>query len=169
MSDYVTASDLVDRFDIRDVQELVLDDNSDPDIVDVNTDGKVATCLDDAEGEVVAALRRGGRYDSDELAGLTGTDQSYFKRIICEIGMLHLLRRRPSFRPQMLEAYEKLRSGHLAALQDGNSIITSSPGDFEAGLVDVDGPTISEWNEANMWRDRANYFPIRIQRTGRNV
>jgi len=168
MPEYVSASDLVARFDERDIQELVLDDNSDASVVDVSTNSRVETCLLDAEGEVVSALRRGGRYDADELAALTGSGQSYLKRIICEIGMLHLLRRRPMFRPEMLEAYEKVREGSLKAIQNGDSVISSAPEDTEAGLVHVDGPSVSEFNQANLWRDRSNYFPKRIERSGRN-
>jgi phage gp36-like protein len=168
LSVYASPVDLIDRFDERDVQELVLDDESESSLVDIRTNLRVKANLDDAEGEVVAALRRGGRYSATELAGLSGTDQSYLKRIICEIAMLHLLRRRPTFRPQMLEAYEKVREYHLKTLQSGDSIITSAPEDLEAGLIGVDGPSVSEWNQSNLWRDRTNYFPKRIERFGRN-
>lgn len=168
MAEYVSASDLILRFDERDIQQLVVDDLSDPSVVDVTSNTRVDAALDDAEGEVIAALRKAGRYNADELAALTGTDLAYLQRIICEIAMVHLLRRRPNMKPEVLEAYEKIRKNNIKDLQDGASIITADePADEAASLASVDGPTITEWNNMNLWRDRSNYFPARMERQGR--
>jgi hypothetical protein len=83
--------------------------------------------------------------------------------------MLHLLRRRPTFRPALLEAYEKIRTQHIKELQNGSSIITADePAEEEASLAGVDGPTTTEWKRMNIWRDRIKIFPARIQAEGRN-
>lgn len=167
---YASASDLSARFDERDIQQLVVDDStSDYTVVDVTDNIRVDIALEDAEGEVVAALRKGGRYDAAALAALTGSDLAYLKRIICELTMLHLLRRRPDTNPDRLDSYEKLRLRHLRDLQNGNSILTDDESnDLPAGRPSTDGPTITEWNQQNLWRDRAKYFPQRIERQGRN-
>lgn len=162
MPTYVATSDLTARFDVRDIQQLVLDDASDSTVVDVSDNPIVETALDDAEGEVISALRKGGRYNAARLAALTGADLSYLKRIVCDIAMVHLLRRRPTFNPEVLETQDKARKGYLKDLQDGSSVITGDePAAIEAGAISNEGPTLGEWNNLNLWRDRANYFPGR--------
>jgi uncharacterized protein YqeY len=54
MPTYAAADDLVKRFDERDIQQLVVDDSSDSTTVDVSSNARVETALDDAEGEVIA-------------------------------------------------------------------------------------------------------------------
>lgn len=159
---YVTATDLIDTFDERDIQQLVVDDNSDGSAVDVTDNPRVDKALCAAEGEVIAALRKGGRYEAAQLAALAGSDLEYFKRIICEIAMVHLFRRRATTNPDVLKFYEDIRKGHIKDLQDGNSVITADePAATNAGEVSSEGPSIAEWNNLNLWRDRAHYFPSR--------
>jgi phage gp36-like protein len=76
MPTYAAADDLIKRFDERDIQQLVVDDSSDSTTVDVSSNARVETALDDAEGEVIAALRKGGRYEAAQLAALTGTSRT---------------------------------------------------------------------------------------------
>jgi hypothetical protein len=148
MPTYAAADDLIKRFDERDIQQLVVDDNSDSTTVDVSSNARVETALDDAEGEVIAALRKGGRYEAAQLAALTGTDLEYLKRATTN--------------PDVLKFYEDIRKGHIKDLQDGNSVITGDePAAAGAGAVNNEGPSIAEWNERNLWRDRAKYFPSR--------
>lgn len=161
----VTGSDLSDRFDERDIRELVVDDGSNANVVDISTNSRITVALDDARGEVVAALRKSGRYTDADLEALGGVNASYLKRIVCEIAFLHLLRRRPNFSPQALEAYEKARAGYLKDLQDGNSILSDSDDSITSGRASTDGPSLGEWNTYNMAVDRARgargYFPPR--------
>jgi phage gp36-like protein len=162
MPTYCSASDLLARFDERDIQQLVIDDSSDSTTVDVTDNPRVDIALDDAEGEVISALRKGGRYEATQLAALTGVDLAYLKRIICEIAMVHLLRRRPTFASETLKFYEDIRKGHIKDLQDGNSVITDDePLSAESGRVSNDGPSLAEWDQLNLWRDRTKYFPPR--------
>ncbi len=162
MADYVTPSDLIARFDERDVQQCVVDDSSDWKTVVVSSHPYVETALDDAEGEVVAALRKAGKYDAAALAALTGVDAKRLKRIICEIAMVHLLRRRSTFNPDSLKFYEDIRKGHIKDLQDGNSVLTADePAAIEAGLVSNEGPTTAQWQDLNLWRDETRYVPRR--------
>lgn len=158
----VSGTELAIRFDIRDIRELVLDDGTDPDLVDVSTNTTLSTIIDDARGEVAAALRRGGRYDDAAIEALSDEKAAYVKRIICEIAMLHLLRRRPMFNPNQLEAYEKIRAGHLKDIQAGNSILDDAEAKQKAGHGAIHGPTTVEWQSLNMARDVArSYFPNR--------
>jgi|688.fasta_scaffold183078_5 phage gp36-like protein len=159
---YVTAADLILFFDERDIQQLVIDDSSDSTTVDVTDNARVDRALSAAEGEVIAALRKGGRYEAEQLAALAGTDLDYLKRIICEIAMVHLFRRRVTVNPDVLKFYEDIRKGHIKDLQDGNSVITGDePAAAEAGAISNEGPTLVEWDGLNLWRERTGYFPAR--------
>jgi hypothetical protein len=76
--------------------------------------------------------------------------------------MVHLLRRRPTFASETLKFYEDIRKGHIKDLQDGNSVITGDePAAAKAGAISNDGPTLAEWDQLNLWRDRTKYFPPR--------
>lgn len=168
----VSNDELSTRFDIRDIQELVLDDNSDADLVDVSTNAIVTAMINDARGEVVAALRRSGRYNDADLEALDNENAAYLTRIVCEIAYLHLLRRRPRFSPGMLEAYEKIRSGHLKDLQEGNSILKPDDATENAGRASMHAPSTGQWNTVNMAVDYARrggrgYFPERRPFNGR--
>lgn len=161
---YVTPTDLVNRFDRRDIEQFCVDDQSSGELVDLDTNPKLAALLSDAEGEVIATLRKAGKYDAIKLASLTGTDLDYLKRIICEIAMVHLVRRRTSFSPEAMKAWETIRQDHIKDLQDGSSILTADePAVVAAGRIDNDGPTVAQWDELKLWRDQRNYFPLRRQ------
>jgi len=161
-STYVSHADLIARFDPRDIKGLVVDDSSDPNLVDLATNHQIGIALSDAEGEVIAALRKAGKYDVERLAALTGVDLDYLKRIICEIAMVHLFRRRPSFAPEAMKVYEDIRRGTIKDLQDGHSVLSANePADTNAGRVNNEGPSVAQWYDLNLWRDRSNYFPQR--------
>jgi len=61
-----------------------------------------------------------------------------------------------------LKVNEDIRRMHIKDLQDGCSILTGDePPVINAGIVNNEGPSVPEWHNLNLWRDRANYFPQR--------
>lgn len=164
-----TAADLIDRFDIRDIRELTVDDGSEASGVNVATDPKIRKAIESAEGEVRSALARGGRYTTLEINALTGVDLEFYKTIVCEFAMLRLLRRRPRFDAEALKSQETLRENYLKQLTSGDAILGGVQEDIEAGRASVDGPTISELNNQNFWRTRSSYFPAPVMPRGRNT
>lgn len=168
---FVTGSDLLARADRRDIAELAVDTDSPVDDVAIATSPNVLVALEDAEGEVIANLQAGGRYTVAQLQLLEGSALSFLKRMICEIAVLHLYRRRPSWKPEILDAYEKLSQMYLRRISKGDAIFggDESADRLEASRASVDGPTLSEINDLNYIADRSGYFRKRILPNGRNV
>ena len=158
---YATAAQLLERYDARDIGDLVSDDDTPVPRPDLLTDGKVAAALNDASGAIDSALMVGGLYSAADLAGLTGNSQYRLICICCEIAMARLFSRRPL---RWQEAYAKaleLAEGHLDKLRCGQNTF-GLPAQIAAGLPSIDGPTTLEYQALNLVRDRTkNYFPGR--------
>jgi len=164
----ITGADLVARKDARTIADLVSDSGSAVSESAVPNHPKVIVALEDAEGEVVGNLAAFGRYTVDALAALTGSAQSFLKRVIAEIAMINLIVRRPDLSAEDLERHEKIRSQWLERLQQGNMILANEDTDNSAARVSVDGATLGETASLNMVRDRSRYFPTRVYPNGRN-
>lgn len=165
---FVTGEDLIARVDQREIAELAVDSESPVDSVAVSTHANVLLALEDAEGEVIANLQAGGRYTVAQLQALTGSSLSFLKRMICEIAMIHLYRRRPSWKPELLEAYEKIAEMYLKRLSKGEAIFGGDPERLEASRPSFDGPTLSDYKNLNLITDRSGYFRNRVLPNGRN-
>jgi hypothetical protein len=169
---FVTGNDLLARADRRDIAELAVDTDSPVDDVAISTSPNVIVALEDAEGEVIANLQAGGRYSVAQLSALEGTSLSFLKRMICELAMRHLYRRRPSWKPELLDAYEKLTAMYLKRLSKGDAIFGGDD-DIqdrqEAGRPSTDGPTLTDISQLNFITDRSGYFRKRVLPNGRNI
>jgi hypothetical protein len=113
-------------------------------------------------------LKAFGRYTIESLSLLTGSAQSFLKRVIAEIAMINLIVRRPDLSSEDLERHEKIRSQWLERLQQGNMILADENTDDSASRVSIDGATLGETANLNMVRDRSRYFPTRVYPNGRN-
>lgn len=166
---FVTGDDLFARCDRREIAELASDDSAPVDDVALATNPNVLIALEDAEGEVIANLQAGGRYSAASLQLLSGSALKFLQRIICEIAMLHLYRRRPSWKPELLEAYKKLAELYLEKLSSGEAIFGGDPERLDASKPDFDGPTLTDHLNLNLISDRSGYFRPRVLPNGRNV
>jgi hypothetical protein len=164
----ITGSDLTARKDARTIADLVSDSGSPISESAVANHPKVLIALEDAEGEVVGNLAAFGRYTVEALSELTGSAQSFLKRVIAEIAMINLIVRRPDLSSEDLERHEKIRTQWLDRLQQGNMILANEDTDNSAARVSVDGATLGETANLNMVRDRSRYFPNRVYPQGRN-
>jgi hypothetical protein len=164
----INGSDLTARKDARTIADLVSDSGSPVAESAVANHPKVLIALEDAEGEVVGNLQAFGRYTIDSLSLLTGSAQSFLKRVIAEIAMINLIVRRPDLSSEDLERHEKIRSQWLERLQQGNMILADENTDDSASRPSIDGATLGETANLNMVRDRSRYFPSRVYPNGRN-
>lgn len=164
----ITGTDLTARKDARTIADLISDSGSPVAETAVPNHPKVIVALEDAEGEVVGNLQAFGRYTIASLSLLTGSAQSFLKRVIAEIAMINLIVRRPDLSSEDLERHEKIRSQWLERLQQGNMILADENTDDSASRVSIDGATLGETAELNMVRDRSRYFPTRVYPNGRN-
>lgn len=158
---YADGSDLLDRFDARLIGDLVSDDNTQVAVADVPTNTVVLAALDDASGDIDAALLTARRYAAADLSGLTGNAQKHLKRITCEIAMAYLRRRRVDFDPESAKAFMELAEGHLERLRKGINVFGLDD-QMDAGLPTVSGPSAVDFQNLNLMRDRVqNYYPAR--------
>lgn len=165
----ITGSDLTARKDARTIADLISDSGSPVAESAVPNHPKVIVALEDAEGEVVGNLQAFGRYTIASLSLLTGSAQSFLKRVIAEIAMINLIVRRPDLSSEDLERHERIRSQWLERLQQGNMILADENTDDSASRVSIDGATLGETADLNMVRDRSRYFPTRVYPNGRNT
>lgn len=161
MATFVTPADLTARKDARMVARLASDSGTPISSGAIATDPVIATILDAAEGDVLAALRYGGRYSDDDLAALTGSALAFLKTIIVEVATVMLLRRRPDVSPASIEAQEKIRDMYLKDLKTGKAVLGG--GDDEslaASRTSVDGTSESSLDKRNAVVERMpRYFP----------
>lgn len=158
---YADAADLVARYDAREIGKLVSDDNHEVSLIDLASDPLVTAALDDASGDIEAALLVAKRYSVAELTSLTGNSLAKLKRLTCDIAMAYLMGRRPGRDPETLKAFEERAQGHLKLLRHGENVFNLAD-QQEAGLPDTGGPSTVDYDNLNLMRDRTkHYYPAR--------
>jgi phage gp36-like protein len=169
MATYVSGSDLRERYDVRAISQLVSDTSSPIPVSSIDANTNVATALNDAEGEVLAALLAGGRYSTDDLDLLTGTALAYLQRIICDIAMLYLIQRRPKLDTALFERLTQIYETHLKRLQDGKAIFGGNSATEAAARPSVDGVSYNDLVKINSIAVRKpRFFPRPELPIGRN-
>jgi phage gp36-like protein len=158
---YAQYSDLIARFDQREVDALISDTDEDELGIDAPNNPKLQAALGDASGDVEAALMRGGRYSISDLQSLTGNSLNLLARMTADIAMQYLLERRPGQDPDRIEHQRDIARRHLKRLASGEDIfnLQALP---EAGQVHTNGPTIDTFINLHLIRDRTrHYYPHR--------
>ena len=159
---YATISNLLDRYDAREIGDLVSDDNNRRESIDLADDPILTALLADASGQVESALVVANRYSAAELAGLTGHSAAHLVRVVCDIAMSLIACRRPGrLKTEAREAIAATAEKHLERLRKGENIFNLTD-QANAGSVSIGGPTTVEFFNLNLIRDRTrNYYPGR--------
>ena len=162
MATYATAAQLLERYDARDIGDLVSDTGDQASPIDLLSHPLMTTVLEDASGAVEAALLVGNRYTTDQLEDLTGNSASYLERLVCDIAMSYLLARRPGFDPDRMKSQYEMSEMHLERMRAGENVLNLVD-QKDAGNPSIDGPTLIRFQyHLNMVRDRVlNYYPRR--------
>lgn len=166
---YATGEDLIDRYDVDLVGDLASDDRETLDREDVPTHPHVLTALEDASGEVDTALLAGGRYTTDQLAGMTGTSASYLKAIVCGLAMAALHERRPeAVEEARIERLTKRATEAIRAIRRGDNVFGLQE-QIEATRLDLNGPSALQLRDRNGLAERMSgrFFPEAAQRLPR--
>ena len=163
---YAAASDLVKRFDERDIADLASDDGTP--VADLATDAKVTAALSSASGRINSAVMVADLYQAADLSGLSGDDAEFLKDITCALAMGFLLRRRSSRYQEIYAAVVKQAEEQLELLRSGKNLFNVAEVK-SAGQPSVDGPTAAEYALQNGISDRTrNYYPARATRLPTN-
>jgi phage gp36-like protein len=159
-----TGDDLVKRYDIDLIGDLATDERETLDRDDVPTHPRVIAALEDADGEIEAALLAGGRYTIADLNGLSGNALSHYKRISCSIAMAFLFEARPGMRPEVAEAIAKQSREHVQALRRGENVF-GIPAVTSSGILEYATVSVSTIENRNTLPDRMpRFFPGANQR-----
>lgn len=158
---YATTAQLLERYDYRDIADLVSDTGSPVAQGSLATNGNVIAALNDASGEVETALLQGGRYSTDDLAGLTGNSLFHLVRMTSDVAIALLFARRPLYAFEKYKEARELAEKHLDRLRQGEAVFNLT--DMQKSSVpSVDGPTTVEYQNLNLVRDRVhNHYPRR--------
>lgn len=157
---YASGSDLTTRYDIDLIGDLATDGREELDRSAVANHPTVLAVLEDASGEIEAALLAGGRYTVSQLGSITGNTLNHLKRITCAVAISLLLERRPSERYQELaQAYAKTARAHLQELMAGKNVFGLTE-QIEAGAIDTQTITVEDVSALNSLPTRmSRYFP----------
>lgn len=144
---YATAAQMLERFDARMLGDLVDDTGSQVSSGDLLSDDNLAAALDDASGEIDAAIRASDRYTETELSSLSQTNK-HLVRLTCVLALRNLVNRRPHM-VRLDDKHEKMIERAEQSLEDlrsGKNILDINTHD-DAGNPDIDGPTTLELNQ----------------------
>ena len=123
----------------------------------IGTNVKLLSIIAAAEGRVESACTVANIYTPEILAALTGNSLALLQEIVSNLAMVALLKRRPGRYAELLEqakAYEE----YLDQLRQGERVFGGSVDNREAGLPDIDGPTITTYERLNLIPDRTQHF-----------
>jgi phage gp36-like protein len=164
---FADGNDLVSRFDIRLIGDLVTDAGVTLPSAEVPTHPNLLTALEDASGEIVVNLQAGQRYNESQLLALTGYSLSHLKRVCCDIAMALLIKRRPILDENRAGEIAKQAREHLRNLADGKNIF-GIPEVLESGNLDLAEPSTVDITNLNLIPERMRrYFPDTFQRMPR--
>lgn len=160
---YATYDDLTAFSDEGTVKDLLSDDGNyagDP-----RTDTKLLAIMQAASGQVEAACGVSNLYTPLDLTALTGNTLYLLKLLVCSLGMVSLVRRRPEkYGSEYWQAIRKEAEDYLDRLRRGERLFDDS-NKRAAGLPSVDGPSAIDYQNLNLLPSRTrNFFPSVAQR-----
>lgn len=159
---YASVQNLIARYDARTVGQLVSDNNIAVPPIELAWNSVAQAALDDASGEIEAALLRGERYSAADLAALTGNSAKHLIRICCDIAFWNLWDRRPWQRQDPGRDDARKRSqDHLDRLAKGENVFNIAAV-LDAGLPESTGPSAVELSNLNLiaYRARGHFYPV---------
>lgn len=157
---YAEPADLILRVRPETIADLVSDGPVRVTEDELETNANLLAALDDASGEMDAALRVGNRYSAAALAALTDNSLALRKRICCDLAWALLLRRNGS--PTEAEASSKKAESMLEALRKGVNIFDLED-NADAGLPESAGPSVQQIINANGIRERTPHYYANTQ------
>lgn len=159
---FATPAQIVQRFDVRMLGDLVGDDGLRIGPSELLVHPNLQTALDDAAGEMLAALLQGKRYTAADLAALTGDSQKYLIRLNCEIALGLLWERRGYFDDDRRDEWMDRSRKALNRLRTGE-IIFDVDGVKGAALPNVSTPSRVTIENLNLTVDEARrgFYPAR--------
>lgn len=163
MASLATPAEMLKRFDARMLGDLVSDADVRVDGPELLTNANLQAAIDDAWGEIIAALKRANRYTAADLTALTGESKQFLIRLNCKLALRNLhQRRRWDADDEIREVATSEADRMLKQLTSGERVL-----DIEdvkqAGVPTIAEQTVSSVQRANLVVDRARqgFYPSR--------
>lgn len=162
-SPYCSATQFLNRYDVRTVAECLSDTDTPLDVSAVPTDTKLAALLKGSSGKLEAAALLGGKYTPADLASLTGNMSEWIADIVADLTAPKVLGRRFMEFPEYAERLKEA-NGVLQALSEGR-LIFGLQEVIDAGLIDDEVESASTVEARRMITFQASrYFGTRANR-----
>lgn len=157
MAAYAVIADVLERYDARQAAVLLSDTGTALTPVELAASTVLATLILDASGTVETALLQGNRYKPAQLETLTGNSLAYLKRLVCELTILYLIRRRPQGEWDS-KPYDWVNA-ELKKLQDGVNLFNLEDlSAANASLPMLSTPSLVAVETNGLIRNRTKHF-----------
>lgn len=120
---YVTGDEFAQRFDVRQVGDLVRDDGVQESPGSLPTNPILLECIADAAGEITCSLYVGNRYTVAQLQNLNDDAKSFLRRLNADMALVLLKRRRGKFNPEKDGALSDACDRKIKGLRDGTYML----------------------------------------------
>lgn len=169
MSQYALNSDFVTRYDMRPVADLLSDTGSPVAPSQVLTNTVLTTILQDASADVDAALFRGNRYTPAQLTDLSATSATLLTRLVCDMAMLYLKRRRGKFNAEADGKWAEAIEAKLESIRNGeNYLMLAEQTEAIASTEQLDQPKLVRTQPMkSVFNMTRNYFPWQVTQGNR--
>lgn len=163
MTAFATPADMLVRYDVRTLGDLCSDGRGRIQEAELASNSILTALLNEATGQVKAAVLRGDRYKVEDLDALTGESKAYLSGLTCRIAFWLLWQRKPyTDEQQRLEA-KKGSDESLELLQNGSHVFEIDTA-IDAGVPYVE--TVTRTDISNNWalvadQCRPRFFPAR--------
>jgi phage gp36-like protein len=158
---YATSDDLIARFDATYIADLASDTGEPLPIDQLSGSSKIDVALEDASGQIDAALSVARQYEVADLLLLTGSPLGLLKRLVCQLAMVFLMeRRQENLGSERLQDLKKTVEKYLDALRQGDRIF-GIDANMDASLPELDGPTTTNYDDMNLMATTRvrNFYP----------
>jgi len=158
----VTPAIMTYFYDETIVADLVSDTGDQ--VEDLDSNAKLLKLIASAEGRVESACTVANIYTPTTLAALEGNSLALLQEVVCALAMVSLLRRRPGKYSEIAEQAQEYED-YIDRLRKGDRVFGGSEENREAGLPEIDGPTVTDYQRMNLLPDRTkNTYPSRSSR-----
>jgi len=167
MTAYATIADLIARHDSNLIGDLISDGHEPATASELAASTVLDAILEDASGQLEAAMLCGNRYSPTELLALTGNSLGFLKKIVCTIAMAALFERRPGMHIEKEKYYWERAKAYIEEIRTGKNLfsLTDSNENTLAANPDTTAPSSVDYAQLNLLPEQMlRYFPNRAIR-----
>jgi len=160
---YASGDDFVARYDVRLIGDLISDTGTQIPVGSVPTNSNLLAALTDASSAVDAAVFVGNRYTPVQMASLSETAAAFVRRLVCDLTLVYLKRRRGRFDTDKDAALLKEVNATLDSLRKGDDLLLlNNQTEAQASTIELARPEmVPVARPCTIRNSTLNYYPIR--------